>query len=420
MDKFRIVGGKKLSGKVRVSGAKNAVLPILAASPMLEGRLEITNAPYLTDISTLMRILEVVGVHANRDRSGKVWAEVIDPKPSVAPYELVRTMRASFNLLGPLWARRGYAKVSLPGGCNIGHRPVDLHIKGLKALGARIKIEGGYVVAEGEPKGARIYMGGAFGSTVLGTCNVLCAAVLAKGETVIEGAAMEPEVQELCKFLVACGAEIEGIGSHRLRVNGVKQLKATRWNVITDRIEAGTLIVAGLITNSQIEIQNVNPEHLSAVLDRFDAMGAKLEIGKDTITTLPHDRLKAIEVTTHSYPGFPTDLQAQFMALLSISEGISVITERIYPERFIHAAELGRMGAKIRREGSSAVIQGVEKLSGAPVMASDLRASAALVLAGLVAEGITVVDRVYHIDRGYERIEEKLRSLGADVERIQE
>ncbi len=420
MDKFRIVGGKKLAGSVKVSGAKNAVLPILASSPLLDGRLEINNAPYLTDISTLMRILGEVGVHADRDRSGRVWAEVKDPRPSVAPYELVRTMRASFNLLGPLWARRGYAKVSLPGGCNIGHRPVDLHIKGLKALGARIRIQGGYVVAEGEPRGARIYMGGAFGSTVLGTCNVVSAAVLAKGETIIEGAAMEPEVQELCKFLKACGAEIEGIGSHRLRINGVKELKAVSWNVITDRIEAGTLIVAGLITNSQIEIRDLNPEHLSAVLDRIEAMGASLEIGEDSIITLPHERLRAIDLTTHSYPGFPTDLQAQFMALLSISDGISVITERIYPERFIHAAELGRMGAHIRREGSSAVIQGVEKLSGAPVMASDLRASAALLLAGLVAEGITVVDRVYHIDRGYERIEEKLRSLGADVERIQE
>ncbi len=421
MDKFRIVGGKRLSGTVRVSGAKNAVLPILAAAPLMEGRMEITNAPHLSDIATLMRILSTVGVKCDRELSGRVWAEVSDPRSSTAPYSLVRTMRASFNLLGPMWARRGYAKVSLPGGCNIGHRPVDLHLKGLRALGARIRVEGGYVVAEGEPVGGRIYLGGSFGSTVLGTCNVLCAAVLAKGDTIIEGAAMEPEVQDLCNFLNACGAEIEGVGSHLLRVHGVKELKGTSWEVIPDRIEAGTLVIAGLITNSEILVEGLRPEHLSAVLDRLDAAGVRIEVGEDSIRTLPREgRIRPLDLTTYPYPGFPTDMQAQFMALLTLADGISVVTERIYPERFIHAAELTRMGALIRREGASAVIQGVERLSGAPVMASDLRASAALVLAGLVAEGITLVDRVYHIDRGYERIEEKLRSLGADVERVQE
>jgi UDP-N-acetylglucosamine 1-carboxyvinyltransferase len=301
-----------------------------------------------------------------------------------------------------------------------GHRPVDLHLKGLRALGARIEQRDGYVTATGRPVGGAVFLGGPNGSTVLGTANVLMAAVLARGTTFIESAAMEPEVVDLCAFLNACGARISGMGGHVLRIEGVERLHGCEYSVIPDRIEAGTFLVSAVMTNSPVTITSCNPNHLIAVLDRLQAAGAHLEVGDDWIrnTPTPNGRVHAVDVTTLPYPGFPTDLQAQFMTLMTRADGVSVITEKVYPERFIHATELLRFGARIRREGPSAIVEGTERLSGAPVMASDLRASASLVLAGLVADGHTDVQRVYHIDRGYERIEQKLARIGADIERI--
>jgi UDP-N-acetylglucosamine 1-carboxyvinyltransferase len=310
--------------------------------------------------------------------------------------------------------------VSYPGGCVFGHRPVDLHLKGLQALGAQISQHDGYVTATGRAVGNTVFLAGPNGSTVLGTANTVMAATLAQGTTFVEGAAMEPEVVDLCDFLNACGARISGIGGHLLKIEGVERLHGCEWTLIPDRIEAGTFLVSAVMTNSPVTVTAARPEHLLAVLDRLQAAGAELEIGEDWVRNVPTatGRLHAVDVTTLPYPGFPTDLQAQFMALMTRADGVSVITEKVYPERFIHATELLRFGARIRREGPSAIVEGTDRLSGAPVMASDLRASASLVLAGLVASGHTDVRRVYHIDRGYERIEQKLQRIGADIERL--
>ncbi len=422
MDRIRIRGGRGLRGAVRVSGSKNGALPILAAALLVDGPILLRNMPRLTDVENLLRILGKLGVVHHWGDDGTLELEAKDKTLYVAPYDLVRTMRASFVVLGPLWARRGVARVSYPGGCVFGHRPVDLHLKGLAQLQGAVEMADGYVTISGTPRGGTVFLGGNMGSTVLGTANVLMAATLAKGTTYIESAAMEPEVEDLCHFLNACGARISGIGSHLIVVEGVESLRGCEWSMIPDRIEAGTFLCGAIMMNSDVTVQNCNPMHLLAVLDRLKAAGAEFEVGKDHIRALPTTagRLRAVDVTTMAYPGFPTDLQAQFMALMARADGVSVITEKIYPERFIHASELQRLGARIRREGPSAIIEGTDELRGAPVMASDLRASASLVLAGLVARGATDVRRVYHIDRGYERIEQKLQCIGADIERISE
>lgn len=422
MDRIRIRGGRGLRGTVRVSGSKNGALPILAASLLVDGPILLRNMPRLTDVENLLRILGKLGVVHVWHSDGSLELEAKDKTVYTAPYDLVRTMRASFVVLGPLWARRGVARVSYPGGCVFGHRPVDLHLKGLRDIGGTIEHIDGYVTLSGRPTGGAVFLGGNMGSTVLGTANVVMAATLGKGTTYLESAAMEPEIEDLCHFLNACGARISGIGSHLLVIEGVDTLHGCEWRMIPDRIEAGTFLCGAIMMNSDVVVQDCNPMHLLAVVDRLRAAGAQLELGRDFIRNVPtaSGRLRACDMTTMAYPGFPTDLQAQFMALMACADGVSVITEKIYPERFIHAAELQRLGARIRREGPSAIIEGTQELRGAPVMASDLRASASLVLAGLVARGATDVRRVYHIDRGYERIEEKLQCIGADIERISE
>ena len=422
MDRIRIRGGRGLSGSVRVSGSKNGALPILAAALLVDGPILLRNMPRLTDVENLLRILGKLGVVHNWRDDGSLELEAKDKTVYTAPYDLVRTMRASFVVLGPLWARRGVARVSYPGGCVFGHRPVDLHLKGFADLGGNVEMSDGYVTISGRPKGGAIFLGGNMGSTVLGTANVVMAATLASGTTYLESAAMEPEIEDLCHFLNACGAKISGIGSHLLIIEGVDVLHGCEWKMIPDRIESGTFLCGAIMMNSDVTVQDCEPMHMLAVIDRVRAAGAKVELGKNFIRNVPTAgaRLRAVDVTTMAYPGFPTDLQAQFMALMARADGVSVITEKIYPERFIHASELQRFGARIRREGPSAIIEGTEELRGAPVMASDLRASASLVLAGLVARGSTDVRRVYHIDRGYERIEQKLQCIGADIERISE
>jgi UDP-N-acetylglucosamine 1-carboxyvinyltransferase len=405
---------------VAISGSKNASLPILAATLLVDGPVLLRRVPQLKDIENMCRILAHLGMRHYRLDNGDLHVEAVDKTRYCAPYDLVRTMRASFVVLGPLWARRGVGVVSYPGGCVLGQRPVDLHLKGLRAIGATIQVQDGYVTASGPVRGGTVYLGGSYGSTVLGTANVLMAAVLGKGRTCIENAAMEPEVEDLCQFLNRCGARISGIGGHRLCVEGVETLTGCEWSIIPDRIEAATYLTGALMTNAPVTVEGVRPEHMLAVLDRLEAAGAALEIQGDTIRNVPtpDGKIRAVDVTTLPYPGFPTDIQAQFMALMARADGVAVITEKVYPERFMHANELARLGAVIRREGASAIIEGTPKLNGAPVMASDLRASASLVLAGLVAGGHTDVRRVYHIDRGYERIEQKLQRLGADIERI--
>jgi len=420
MDRIRIRGGRGLHGTVNVSGSKNAALPMLAATLLVDGPVLLRNVPRLKDIDNMLRILQRLGVKHRWTDDGSLEVRAVDKTVYAAPYDLVRTMRASFVVLGPLWARRGVGSVSYPGGCVFGHRPVDLHLKGLKALGGIVEHSDGNVSVHGPVRGGTVFLGGNYGSTVLGTANVLMAATLAKGTSFIENAALEPEIQDLCQFLNACGAKISGIGSHLLVVEGVDALQGCEWTVIPDRIEAATFLTGAVMTNSAMTVAHSQPRHLLAVLDRLEVTGAHLEVDGDKITNVPtpHGRISAVDVTTMPYPGFPTDIQAQFMALMARAVGVSVTTEKVYPERFIHASEMLRLGARIRREGPSAIIEGCEELTGAPVMASDLRASASLVLAGLVARGHTDVRRVYHIDRGYERIEEKLQGVGADIERI--
>ncbi|MCZ6601764.1 MAG: UDP-N-acetylglucosamine 1-carboxyvinyltransferase [Planctomycetota bacterium] len=421
MDKFVIEGGRPLKGVVQVRGAKNAALPILAATLLAEGKCRFRNVPDLRDIKTLLRILQELGAEIGRGADGTLEIEMVYERNVTATYELVSKMRASFCVLGPLLARRGQARVSLPGGCVIGNRPIDLHLKGLRALGAEIEVRHGYVEAKCKRlEGGEVYLGGHSGSTVLGTANVMMAATLAEGETTIVNAAGEPEIQDLAGFLVKMGAKIDGAGSSTMRITGVERLHGVEYSVIPDRVEAGTFLVAGAITGGDVTVRGASAEHLSAVIDTLKEVGVSLENTDDGIRVKGPSTLKAVDVTTLPYPGFPTDIQAQLMVLLSVANGISVITEKIYPDRFMHVAELNRLGAQIRKEGPSAIVLGVKNLSGAPVMASDLRASAALVLAGLRAKGTTEVHRVYHIDRGYERIEERLESLGARIRREEE
>ena len=421
MDKIIVRGGQKLSGKVEISGAKNSALPILAASIMAEEPSIIHHVPKLKDVQTMLEILQFLGVEAQW-----IGPETLKIDPSGfnqnnAPYELVRKMRASICLLGPLLGKTKKATVSMPGGCVIGPRPIDLHLKGLKALNAQIQIEHGDVVADGSKmRGADVFLGGRFGSSVLATANIMMAACLTKGITTIESAACEPEIVDLAEFLTKMGAKIEGAGSHVIRIEGQSRLKGTEHRIIPDRIEAGTYLVAAAVTGGSIHLERANFRHLFAVIDKLRETGTKIQADENTIHVTRSGSLKVVDVTTFPYPGFPTDMQAQMMALMSVTEGISVISEKIYPERFMHISELNRLGAKISLEGNSAVIVGKKILSGAPVMASDLRASAALILAGLLAEGETEIHRVYHLDRGYERIEEKLRLLGADIERVPE
>ena len=401
-----------------MSGSKNAALPIMAATLLTDAECVIKNVPDLRDVETMIKILEGLGKKIDFTNN-TLTIRAKKSKSFVAPYRLVRTMRASFCCLGPLLAKRKKAKVALPGGCIIGPRPVDLHIKGLKALGAEVSISGGYCQAKAPSlKGRHIYLGGAFGSSVLATANVLMAAVLAKGETVIEYAACEPEIECLAHFLKKMGADIKGEGSPLLRINGVKRLGGAVFKVIPDRIEAGTFICASLATKSCLKIEGLNLFHLTSVIDVAKSMGAQIDTGsKDSILVIPAQSLKPINITTLCYPGFPTDLQAQFMACLCLASGTSLIAEKIYPDRFMHVAELNRMGASVQRSGPYAIIEGKRKLYGAEIMASDLRASAALVIAGLAAEGKSEILRVYHIDRGYEKIEEKLAGLGAKIVR---
>jgi UDP-N-acetylglucosamine 1-carboxyvinyltransferase len=433
MDSFLIRGGTRLKGKIEISGSKNSALPLLSACLMAEGKTTLHSVPRLSDIDSMIKLIGELGCHVYRHENtgnsvapggpslnGPLDVEVVDEKQCEARYDIVKTMRASICVLGPLLAKRKKAIVSIPGGCAIGDRPVDLHVRGLQKLGAEFRTDGGNIVGEvrGRLKGCRMYLGGAQGPTVLGTINVMCAAALAEGETVLVGAACEPEVMDCADLLNKMGAKIKGHGTPEIRIEGVDRLVGVEHRVIPDRIECGTFMMAAAITNGELELKHCNLDHLIAVTDRLEEVGVKIERQNGTIFVSSSRRLQPIEMTTQPYPGFPTDLQAQLMALLCLADGNSVITERIFPDRFLHVGELNRMGARVRKEGPTAIIQGVKELQGAAVMCSDLRASAALVLAGMAAKGTTKLDRVYHIDRGYEKIEEKLRAVGADIERV--
>ena len=417
MDKILIHGGHALSGSIKISGSKNSALPIIAATLLTKEPCVLHRVPDLSDTNYMLQILMHLGAQVER-ASGtvSVTAEKVE---SVAPYDVVRRMRASVCVLGPLLGRCREATVSLPGGCVIGDRPIDLHLKGFEALGAAIRVENGNVrMFAPKLTGAVINLRGKFGPTVLGTDNVMMAAVLAEGTTVIEGAASEPEVVDLANFLNKMGAKIEGAGTRRLIIEGVAELHGAEHDVIPDRIEAGTFLVAGAVAGKGVTITRVEPDHVKAVTDALTSCGFEIKFGDRAITISPNGKSKALEFSTEPYPGFPTDMQAQMCALLATTEGISVVTENVFPQRYMHVAELKRMGAQVQMEGATAIIQGVDHLTGAPVMASDLRASAALVLAGLRAEGTTEVSRVYHIDRGYEHLDEKLSELGAHIERV--
>ncbi len=419
MDVLRIEGPVKLSGQVAVNGSKNAALPIMAATILAEGRSSLAGIPQLSDVRVFAQLLESLGCKVERNTENHMLIDATTIDNPVGEYEIVRKMRASICILGPLLARYGRAEVSMPGGCAIGDRPINLHVRGLRQLGAEIHLKNGYVIAEAPNglKGASIFLGGSFGSTVLGTANVLMAATLAKGRTVIESAACEPEITDLANCLNKMGARITGIGSPRLTIEGVDQLHPIEYEVIPDRIEAGTFMVAAAITGGKLELLNCRLDDMMAVVDKFRSVGITVESTAKGCIVVGTEHIKPANVTTQPYPGFPTDLQAQFMALLALAEGNSVVIEKIFPDRFMHVAELNRMAADLRKEGPAVVVAGVKKLVAAPVMASDLRASAALVLAGMAAEGTTIVNRVYHIDRGYERIEERLNPLGAKIYR---
>jgi UDP-N-acetylglucosamine 1-carboxyvinyltransferase len=417
MDKILIHGGHPLSGSIKVSGSKNSSLPILAATLLTREPCIVRGVPDLSDTHYMLQILMHLGAQVER-ASGTV-SVTAEKVHSVAPYDVVRKMRASVCVLGPLLGRCKEATVALPGGCVIGDRPIDLHLKGFEALGAAVRVEGGDIkVFAPKLTGAVINVQGKFGPTVLGTDNVMMAAVLADGVTVIEGAAQEPEVVDLANFLNKMGAKIEGAGTRRMIIEGVPELHGAEHWVIPDRIEAGTFLVAGAIAGKGVTIKRVEPEHVRAVTDALARCGYAIDIGDHAISILPNGDATALQLTTEPYPGFPTDMQAQMCALLSTNRGTSSVTENIFPQRYMHVAELKRMGANVQLEGATAVIEGVDSLLGAPVMASDLRASAALVLAGLKADGITEVSRVYHIDRGYEHLDEKLSELGAHIERV--
>ncbi|MBK6673492.1 MAG: UDP-N-acetylglucosamine 1-carboxyvinyltransferase [Proteobacteria bacterium] len=417
MDKLQITGGKPLHGDVRISGAKNAALPILAASLLASEPVSIGNVPHLRDVTTMIELLGRMGVSVTVGERMRVEVDTRGIREFVAPYELVKTMRAAILVLGPLLARFGQADVSLPGGCAIGARPVNIHVAGLQAMGAEIHIENGYIRARaGRLKGARLVLDTV---TVTGTENLMTAAVLADGETVLENAAREPEVVDLARFLIAMGAKIQGAGTDRIVIQGVERLHGTSYEVQPDRIETGTFLVAGAITGGRVRAHHTTPDHLDAVLLKLQEAGAVVETGKDWIDLdMRGRRPKSVDVRTAPYPAFPTDMQAQFAALDCVADGVGTIIETIFENRFMHMLEMRRMGAEIRLEGNTAIIKGVPRLTAAPVMATDLRASASLVLAGLVAVGRTEIDRIYHIDRGYESIEEKFSQLGAQIRRV--
>ncbi len=434
MDSFLIRGGTRLKGKVEISGSKNSALPIVATCLMADGKTTLHGVPRLSDIDSMIKLVSQLGCKIHRsepepkpfevgpDLNGPLEIEAIDETMCEARYDIVKTMRASICVLGPLLAKRGRAIVSIPGGCAIGDRPVDLHVRGLQKLGAEFRTEGGNIIGtvNGRLKGCRMYLGGSQGPTVLGTINVMCAAALAEGETVLVGAACEPEVVDCADLLIKMGAKIKGHGTPEIRVEGVDFLHGAEHRIIPDRIEAGTFMMAAAITNGELELRNCNLDHLIAATDRLEEVGVKCHSENGSVFVSSGRRLNSIEMTTQPYPGFPTDLQAQLMALLCFADGMSVITERIFPDRFLHVGELNRMGGRIRKDGATAIIQGVKELHGAPIMASDLRASAALILAALAAKGETRLDRIYHIDRGYEKIEQKLIAIGASIERVKE
>ena len=417
MDKLITHGGGPLKGKTRISGAKNAALPLMISSLLTEEVLTISNIPHLHDITTTMELLAQLGVKLQVDEKLSIEADASEVSNFIAPYELVRTMRASILVLGPLVARFGHAEVSLPGGCAIGSRPVNLHIKGLEALGAEITIDGGYIKATANRlKGARIFMDLI---SVTGTENLMMAATLADGITTIENAAREPEVVDLADCLNAMGANVQGAGTDEIIIEGVDKLGGAHHRVIPDRIEAGTFLVAAIISGGEIKLVNVIPRQLESVLDKLREAGAQIETGDDWIHLVaPDGPMKSVNIRTAPYPAFPTDMQAQFVLLNALAEGTATVVETVFENRFMHVHELQRMGANIELDGNTAVIRGVKKLHGAPVMATDLRASACLVLAGLIAEGETIIDRIYHIDRGYDCIEEKLSKIGANIRRV--
>lgn len=441
MDAFVIEGGRPLSGRLTINGSKNAALPLMTAALLTTEPVRLRAVPRLADIANMQRLLTELGIESGEDLlhgegPADLTLHTTDEHASHARYDIVRTMRASISALGPLLARRGEARISMPGGCAIGQRPVDLHLRGLAALGAEMTLDAGDIVARAPRaaggrrrlRGATIFLSGPFGSTVLGTANVMSAATLASGRTIIEGAACEPEVADLAALLIAMGARITGAGTPRITIEGVDALHGAEHTVMADRIEAGTYMCAAAITGGRLTLDNCPLDALMACTDRLEEMGVHVSTleSRDPLrarceVSVPPGgarRLRSIQVTTQPHPGFPTDLQAQLMALLCLAEGNSVITEKVFPERFLHVAELSRMGAQIFRQGPTVVVSGAQRLVGAPVMASDLRASACLVLAGLAAEGTTIVHRVYHLDRGYERMETRLAALGASIERV--
>ena len=418
MDKLIINGGKPLQGEVTISGAKNAALPIMAATLLATDNVTIANVPHLKDVTTMMELLGQLGAQLVVDEKMNVQVDANHVNELVAPYELVKTMRASILVLGPMLSRFGQADVSLPGGCAIGTRPVDLHLKALKAMGAEITVKNGYIKAackRGRLQGRALVFDTV---TVTGTENIMMAAVLAEGKTIIKNAALDPEVVDLANFLIQMGANIVGAGTHTIVVDGVEALAGGSYSVMPDRIEAGTYLTAGALTRGRVTVRRVKPDNLLSMLCKFEEAGATLTLGEDWVTLDMHGlRPEAVNISTAPYPAFPTDMQAQFMAMNAVAQGSSVVIENIFENRFMHVQELQRMGAQIQLNGNTAMITGVEKLAGAPVMATDLRASASLILAGLAAEGETTVERIYHVDRGYERIEEKFSMLGADIKR---
>ena len=417
MDKLQIQGGVPLSGEIRISGAKNATLPILAGCLLADGPVTVGNVPHLQDVTTMIELLGRMGVSVTVDEKMRIEVDASTIREHVAPYHLVKTMRASILVLGPLLARFGQADVSLPGGCAIGARPVNIHVAGLQAMGADIHIENGYIRARaGRLKGAQLVLETV---TVTGTENLMMAATLAEGQTVLENAAREPEVVDLANFLISLGARISGAGSDRIVIEGVERLRGGSYEVLPDRIETGTYLVAGAITGGKVRVKNAQPQHVDAVLGKLREAGALVTTGTNWIELdMRGRRPHSVDIRTAPYPAFPTDMQAQFAALDAVADGVGTIIETIFENRFMHMLEMRRMGAEIRLEGNTAIIKGVERLTAAPVMATDLRASASLVLAALVAEGRTDIERIYHIDRGYEAIEEKLQQLGARIKRV--
>jgi UDP-N-acetylglucosamine 1-carboxyvinyltransferase len=417
MDKLQISGGIALDGEIRISGSKNATLPILAACLLADGPVTVSNVPHLQDVTTMIELLGRMGVSVTVDEKMRIEVDASTINEYFAPYQLVKTMRASILVLGPLLARFGSADVSLPGGCAIGARPVNIHVAGLQAMGADIHIENGYIKARARRlKGARLVLETV---TVTGTENLMMAAALADGETVLENAAREPEVIDLANFLIAMGAEIKGAGTDRIVIQGVERLHSCKYEVLPDRIETGTYLVAGAITGGRVRVKSTRPQHLEAVIDKLQEAGATISSSDSWIEIdMRGRRPRSVDIRTAPYPAFPTDMQAQFAALNTVATGVGTIIETIFENRFMHMLEMRRMGAEIRLEGNTAIIKGVERLTAAPVMATDLRASASLILAALVADGRTEIERIYHIDRGYEAIEEKLQQLGAKIRRV--